>query len=483
MAPDDETSPTGAPSPAAWATVFDRSEPPRPAAPDRGPGRIVRVLAGVREELLDWVPEERPRYTRLGLIVFNTGVLAALSLFAALHKIAAAQWFVLLPVCGIWALLVMTFDGWLVASTHGARGLAKWGTMFPRLLISILMGAAIAEPLVLWVFQPAITKEVLAGRQAELDKEASVWAECNPVTGQHIATAGCADYQLSLASSPQPARDQQSRLKAQRDELQREVDGINSKIGGLQQLARDECSGNSGRGLTGQRGEGPNCRQLRTDVNTYRTANGLVPKQRELSSLNTQIVKLDGVIKNAGDDYASKVAAAIQQKVESKRASHGAIGLLEEMAALERLSDKDNVIWSAQWVLRLLLIAIDCMPLLTKAIGGATQYDAIVGDRLIAAGAMHTKFVSFQERSFEQRRRAETEELDAGDRDVRAKRRAHTRKSVDALFEELYSQHGGARRTVPRQHFPPVSDPFGETNVQAPSPRMNGAGRHSTAED
>lgn len=470
------------PTDPAWSSVFDRSGPARPAPQDRGPGRVIRILAGVREELLDWVPEERARYTRLGLIVFNTGVLAALSLFAALHKISGAFWLVLLPVCAIWALLVMTFDGWLVASTHGVRSRrTKWAVFVPRLCISILMGAAIAEPLVLWVFQPAITQEVKGGRLQELDRESSVWTACNPTTGGRNTDPACRDHQLSLAGSPQSARDQQTRLKQQRDALQTTINGINAKVDQLQQLARDECSGNSGRGLTGRRGEGPNCRQLRSDVATFRSVNGLVAKQNELNDLNSRITALDTTIKNSADTYAGQVATAIKAKVDEKRSTQGDIGLLDEMAALDRLSDRNAAVWLGQWVLRLLLIAIDCMPVLTKALGGKTMYDDVVADQLDANGVMHAKYLSFQEQSFEHRRRAETEELDAGDRAMRAKRRADTRRSVDVLFAELYAQstkrgHAAAGTTVtlPRQTFPPASDPWDETNDQRPPTRING---------
>jgi len=469
----------------AWTAVFDRSKPNRPAPADNGPGRFVRIMAGVREELLDWVPEERPRYTRLGLIVFNTGVLAALSLFAALHKIAAVHWLALVPICAVWALLVMTFDGWLVASTHGVMGWAKVGVFFPRLLISILMGAAIAEPLVLWVFQPAITKEVKAGRQEELNRLESQWTTCNPVSGQRNTSAGCTDYQLSLASSPQTARDQQTRLKQQRATLQTSVNQINAKVDALKQLARDECSGNDGRGLTGRRGEGPNCRQLRRDAQTYQDVNGLAPKQRELNRLNAQITGLDKTIKDAADTYAGKVALAVRGKVDERRASQEDIGLLEEMAALDRLSERETVIYAAQWVLRLLLIAIDCLPLLTKTIGGATQYDQIVAEQLLSNGAMRTQAVEFHEKSFEQRRRAETAELEAGDRATRSKERADTRKAVDDLFHQLYQPPNRPRHAtepigdettiaLPRQPLSPPNDPWATADTK-PGGRVNGS--------
>jgi len=69
-------------------------EPFRPAPPARGPGRLLRQVAGVNETILDWVPEERPRYTRLGAIVINTGLMAALSMTVLLGKVDVPPLFV-----------------------------------------------------------------------------------------------------------------------------------------------------------------------------------------------------------------------------------------------------------------------------------------------------------------------------------------------------------------------------------------------------
>jgi len=137
-------------------------------------GRRLRAVAGVDEELLDWVPEERARYTRLGAIILNTGLLAGLSLATALTTFLHVSLWIVLPVALVWAYVIVSFDGWLIASTHGVLSRSKWRMFLPRLVISLLMGAAIAEPLVLWVFDAAIHKNVLDVRQAMMaarDKE------------------------------------------------------------------------------------------------------------------------------------------------------------------------------------------------------------------------------------------------------------------------------------------------------------------------
>ena len=65
---------------APMSAITPSSVPPgtyRPARPDRGPGRWFRMCVGINEDVMDWTPSERAKYTGLGIIVLNTGCLAA----------------------------------------------------------------------------------------------------------------------------------------------------------------------------------------------------------------------------------------------------------------------------------------------------------------------------------------------------------------------------------------------------------------------
>src|SRR5215469_8465617 len=117
--------------------LSDIDDPPfgqyRPEPPSRGLGRLLRRVAGVKEDILDWIPEERPRYTRLGAIILNTGLMAAISMMAALGKVVTIFWLALVPICVIWGFVIVSFDGWLIASTHGVLNAAKYRIFIPRL--------------------------------------------------------------------------------------------------------------------------------------------------------------------------------------------------------------------------------------------------------------------------------------------------------------------------------------------------------------
>jgi hypothetical protein len=59
----------------------------------------------------------------------------------------------------------------------------------PRIVVSVLLGAVIAEPLVLWAFAPAINRDVQSFRAKTLAAAVTEWTRCNPPTGIQPAGA------------------------------------------------------------------------------------------------------------------------------------------------------------------------------------------------------------------------------------------------------------------------------------------------------
>lgn len=430
--------------------VGEAAERYRPAAPTGGPSRWLRCLAGVSESLLDWVPEERPRYTRLGAIILNTGLLGALSMLVALGKVLDTAFVALIPAVAFWAYLIISFDGWLVASTHGVIGKAKFAIFVPRLLLSILIGAVIAEPLVLWVFQPAVTKEVRQGRLDELNEYESQFKRCNPPDGGTLVTPDCADYILNLPNSPVAIRTELDTTTRQRDQLRTEVAGINADLAKKQDDAAKECAGGGTvvDGFSGRPGAGFRCRRLWDEADMFRTDSQLEQRQAALTELELKVADLTGKLKTAEIGYHTELNAAISAKVDKKGDTQESIGLLEEMAALERLSGESLFVFVGQWLVRLLLIAIDCLPALAKMLGGVTHYDRLVARQVEAGRRMHEKDLDLQERrqnSTIELGKHETahdlrtgmERIDAADRAARADREAGRAAEIAKLAARL----------------------------------------------
>lgn len=346
-----------------------------PASPDRSAGRRLRALVGVREDVLDWAPQERPRYTKMGAIVLVTSILSGLSMLVVTTRLFPGpwSWLLALGMAAFWAFAILMLDSWLISSLHGVK--AKALVCLPRLLISVLLGFAIAEPLVILVFRPAVDQEVADLRNDELAAYTSEWRACNPTTGAPVDGPECADRRLNLSSALIALRDRRDNLTTQRDKLKGEVEGYLAQWNELERIARAECSGEPGAETTGVPGEGPECTRNRDKADQYRRDTKLNQRQADLADLDRTLVELTASVERTETQYGGQVSSAIEEKVAQWRESRQTTGILEEIDALGRLADERAPVDVAQWVVRLLLVLFDCMPVLVKWMGGTTAYD------------------------------------------------------------------------------------------------------------
>jgi hypothetical protein len=321
----------------------------------------------------------------------------------------------------------------------------------PRLAISLLMGAVIAEPLLLWVFQPAIHKEVQDFRQEELTTYESRLRTCNPANGDFVADPGCAAMHVNIANSPQATQQELAKVSENRNQLKTFVDGQHTEWDRLEKLARDECTGTKGSGLSGVVGVGPECRRNRDVADKYKVDDQLAKHQADLVALNNEVDALTAKVALAQQTAGAQISAAISAKVADRRDNQGTIGILDEDDALGRLSDRSGFVFVAQWLVRLLLIAIDCMPVLAKLMGGSTNYDRLVSRQTDTAGRLHDKHVGLREqqdagdmdvqsRRFDQNVRTRIKNIDEEDRAARAQREADLDAEIDALAAKLRVQ-------------------------------------------
>jgi hypothetical protein len=364
----------------------------------------------------------------------NTAIVAGISMLVLLAKTDLPA-FLMVPVALIWAGLILTFDGWLVASTHGVTGRSKLAVYLPRVLISILMGAVIAEPLLLAVFAPAIRTQISQERKQILDDYENRLRECNPISGEPAADAACTD-RLNVENPLVAIRTDLAQKTKLRDTAQAQLRQINAELARREAVSRAECNGTKINGTTsGLVGEGPNCARNRQEADRFRTSSGLDARQAEVITLSRDITRLTADEATAGRTYAAALHAEIDEKVTDARNAQQKIGILDEDRALGILSAQSMFVAVGAWLLRLLLIAIDCLPVLTKVLSRSTTYDALLSRQLNVTDRLHDRFAEVHEhRYFRQvdladRRdahdfRNSVEALDAAEAGKRAVRRA-----------------------------------------------------------
>ena len=239
--------------------------------PSLAPARWLRVLTGVDEDLLDRAKEERSRYTGLGAVILGTALIAALSMLDALDQIFGPRWELLLLVALYWGAFICAIDRWLIASTHGMRK-RQWLVFLPRIVLAILFGVIIATPLVLTVFGSEVVSRAQNNQNNALLAYESKLKTCNPLPGQPQGPAQSADCTGFLIAVRDPALGLDRTIaleKTQRDDLTRTIATDNATIASDNLIAREECNGQRGAGLSGIVGQGPNCARDRQTADAF----------------------------------------------------------------------------------------------------------------------------------------------------------------------------------------------------------------------
>jgi hypothetical protein len=431
-------------------------------------GAGFRVLVGVDEELLAKVPSERARYTALGGTVLGTASIAAFSMAMALAQVLGVfSVFLLLPAL-IWGLFVLNLDRWLVSSSAGSHWHRRAAILLPRILLAVFFGIVIAEPVVMRVFQTAIEQHIRAERQQELINLGSLLLRCNPepsATEQYraaVESPECKSHLLPFAESAQAAAEQLAARRGQADRLQQTIEADARQLAALEDVARRECAGTSGPGLTGERGRGPECLRREREVDDFRASHRIEQNNEQLAELRDEIGELQSQVSSGQASYQSALESEIASKVAQRAASHGPIGLLERFRAMHELASLNSFLTIATWFVRMLFIVVDCLPVLVKFFGGTTGYDRLVDVRLASAQRVHQETVRTNEavvtadleveqhrtQAHKQQRRAE---IDLETREHEAGIHARIDQATDLLTSQLAShrQREASNNQVP----------------------------------
>jgi len=409
------------------------------------PGKL-RVLAGVDESVLQHVPQERPRYTALGGVVLGTATLATLSMFQAVGQMAGGlHWWCLLPAL-VWGAFVCNLDRWLVTSSMGTRWRSKAAVLVPRLLLAVVFGIVIAEPMVLRVFDSAIVQQIRDSRSNDLESYRGQLLTCNPVPGSPeagttaAASAACTQYRITVPGDLSGKVGQLAEWRKEKAVIDLPITADTETLNRLDETARLECNGTTGPGLSGKSGVGPNCARDRAEADQFRATSDLPARVLEQSRLASQITTLEGELGSSTADFTKARNGEIERLVGERQRYQQEIGFLERVEALSALGGKHAVVGVTSWFVRLFLIVVDCLPVLVKLLSGTTRYERLIDARLAASERSFQRRLGVEEHESEQRARSDRDEIDLAYRRRSARRDADSLVEVDRLTERLLNQ-------------------------------------------
>jgi hypothetical protein len=239
---------------------------------------------------------------------------------------------------------------------------------------------------------------VATSRTAQLDAYESKLQTCNPVSGLWVGSAPCNGYHLSVADSPYAAQQKLAAARQQQAQLKRTVSSDEAQELQLTRTAQGECAGRAGTDMSGEVGQGPRCAADWAAVSAYDKQSGLAVKQKQLSALQESIAGMISQTGSAQQVYAAKLHGAITEAVGEKHKDLDTqIGIIDEWSALEQLSNRSSFVFFGHWLLVLVLIALDCLPVLAKLMGGSSAYDQLLSEERAADERVHALDVRFRE--------------------------------------------------------------------------------------
>lgn len=357
---------------------------------DRRRGQALRVLTGAAEDVLDSVPSERARYTAMGGVVLGTAIIAMFSMTVALICVFDGFHPSILLFVPVWGGFILFLDRWMMSSAASPQAGERARKLVPRLLLSIIFGVVIAEPLLLGVFQSAIEQRVRDDRIVSSGQYETDLKKCNPPPGTPEADSSapgrnattCNDKRINVQTDA-PAKDKElADVNADIKPLKADVDADDKKYAELEALARKECNGSDGEGLSGKVGQGPNCLRLRGEAEKFHSDQRIDVNHAKLTELNDRLVVLTRELGASRAGEGTKINDAIARKVADYNSNQREIGLLERLGALGDLVDENTYMHYAEWALRLFFIVVDALPVIIKFLTGCTAYDQIIADRV-----------------------------------------------------------------------------------------------------
>lgn len=407
---DDETAviPDEAPEPVASVPAASEPRQPRlrrhdPRRPRLSLIRRMAVLGGADNDVLDEVPEEVPRFVQMFLVLAGTALVSSLSMmFALLTGVRVSLWLAV-PLAIVWGLIIFNLDRFLTSTMRSTKNIFRLlGLAMPRVIMAALIGIVVAEPLVLQVFQNDIVREVNSTNVTQA------------LTDQDAVTSGPEKQALDAASAQVSALENQaatgivtgtSSTSAESAAAQQSVDQLTQQLA-AQQTVIDQARAVYQCELTGQgAGTVPGCTGVAGNGASSDAAQAqLAQAQSAYDSLSTQLAQAQSTLaaaNSAGAEAAASSADQNKQQAEDQlpaaraqyesalaaynaRASSvadgnaGAVGLLSQITALERLSDREPTLRWAHYLIAALFFMIELLPVLVKVLtgfGGPSLYE------------------------------------------------------------------------------------------------------------
>jgi hypothetical protein len=415
-------------------------------------GNALAVLAGARGDILEVAPGARPRFVALGGVLLSTGGLAVLSAAFAVHMAVGAVWPVAMLVGLFWGLVIVNLDRMLlVGMAHDASFKRNLLMAVPRVGLALVLGIVISTPLTLQIFHKEIDTEIVALQAEQSDAYKKSLDSDARFAGLPDLRDRVADEQAIVASGGDGDTTLLP-LTASMTAAQQVYDQALATQQDLQNKAQCELNGTCG---TGKPGSGEAYVQARAAADGQAAVVASAKSDLDAAASALSSAQARSAQQAAADLETDQAELArltadqtkLQQAFDATNADN--TGILIRLQALGRLSDTNSTLGFAHFMLSLLFICIELLPVFMKTLlnfSPSTAYDKLAeirddGDISIETMQQQTR------REVERAQQellvlAEKERVDRQKEAVLARRRARLQLAAErqALPPEVRSQ-------------------------------------------
>ena len=425
------------------AEFEDKSLPRR-----RGVSEFFIILSGARPEILARCPTERIKFQSLGWAILITCTMATVSMWFALTSAMGINAFAALPVALLWGLIIMGIDRWLVTSMP-MEGRRKLFVALPRVVLALLLGSLISTPIVLRVFQSEINNEISIIRDQN---------EANFLNSQqHSSIQGRVTQWQNTVNNLEQVIDSRG-AKAINPASDPVVLGLTSQLTSARAVEKTDyqawqCQLYGGSGCTAPKGNGvlAQASQKRYDedvaqVNSLTSQIQTREQGLQSSDVNSQASRLQqaqGALPNAQAQLADAQAEENQLLGGFQNTNNAVNGILIRLQALDKLSAGDSTLQMARFLLFLLFLVIEILPVTVKLLQQPGNYEKIL--KKVTGKELNQAEWDLRGGPGSQSAREEMEAAlrpTMADAKMGARRARGPRRSVDAELKELFTQRG-----------------------------------------
>jgi hypothetical protein len=339
------------------------------------------IVSGARADVLAQCESERIKFESLGWAILITSGMATISMWFALYSAMGVNPIAATPLALLWGLVIMGIDRWLITSLP-MEGRRRFSMAVPRLVLALLLGTLISTPLVLRIFQSEINAQISIMKATaasnfiqqqeknQVGQQVTYWQGVVTSLEKVIDSGGVAT--INPANDP----DVQTLTKQQATVYQHEQDYY--KQWNCQLYGGPGCPAGAGNLYAAAHSQyeqaAAQYKQLGTEIQQREQA----LSAGDTASQESRLTQAKGQLPNAQQQLA--VAQARQNELQANfdATNENEDGLLIRLQALSQLSNHNLTVAAARFLLFLLFLVIECLPVTVKLLQQPGNYEKIL---------------------------------------------------------------------------------------------------------